>query len=166
MNVIQIGSLTIMLKWVLLGSAILLGLVVIKLWLQRTQTKENNKKIFDTLTNSLFIMILAWKGSLILLEPKLILKSPLSFLYFTGGTKGLVIATLISFMYFIYKNMKAEISSRLILQTIFIFSLTVLSCYHFTFLFALDENDLYHLLVGTFTLIILYFILIPKEWRF
>ena len=166
MNVIQIGSLTIMLKWVLLGSAILLGLVVIKLWLQRTQTKENNKKIFDILTNSLFILILAWKGSLILLEPKLILKSPLSILYFTGGTKGLEIATLISFMYFIYKNMKVKISSRLILQTILIFSLNVLSCYHFTFLFALDENDLYHLLVGTFTLIILYFIFIPKEWRF
>ncbi|HLO12651.1 MAG TPA: hypothetical protein VK190_10580 [Pseudoneobacillus sp.] len=166
MNVIQIGSLSIMLKWVVLGSGILIGLVVIKWWLQKTQMKEKSKKIFDTLTNSLFVLILVWKGSLILLEPKLILKSPISILYFTGGTKGLVIATLISLIYFIYKNMKIKISSRLILQTILIFSLTVLSCYHFTFLFALDEIDLYHLLVGTFTLIILYFILIPKEWRF
>lgn len=166
MNVIQIGSLSIMLKWVLIGFSILVGLVVIKWWLQKTQMKEGSKRIFDTLTNSLFILILVWKVSLIVLEPKLILNSPISILYFTGGTKGLVIATCISLIYFIYKNMKAEISNKLIFQTIIIFSLTVLSSYHFITLFTLDENDLYHLLIGSITLIILYFILIPKEWRF
>ncbi|MGG3560852.1 hypothetical protein ABES03_04415 [Neobacillus rhizosphaerae] len=166
MSVIQIGSLSIMLKWVLLGAAILLGLVIIKLWLQRTQTEGSKKEIFDTLTNSLFILILAWKGSLILLEPKLIIKSPISLLYFTGGTKGLIIAVLISLIYFINKNKQSKISARVIFQSILIFILSVLSCYHFTSLFALDGNDLYHLLVGTFTLIILYFILIPREWRF
>ncbi|MEO2076220.1 MAG: hypothetical protein ABGX20_12695 [Bacillus sp. (in: firmicutes)] len=101
MNVIQIGSLSIMLKWVLIGFSILVGLVVIKWWLQKTQMKEESKRIFDTLTNSLFILILVWKVSLIVLEPKLILNSPISILYFTEGTKGLVIATCISLIYFI-----------------------------------------------------------------
>ncbi|MEH7387168.1 TlpA family protein disulfide reductase, partial [Bacillus sp. JJ1521] len=92
MHLIQIGSLAIMTKWVTLGIGIIAALLVLRIWLTKTQSKELAQAIFNILTNGVLIGFLAWKGSLLLLEPSLVLKNPMSLLYFTGGTKGLMIA--------------------------------------------------------------------------
>lgn len=158
MNVLQMGSLAILFKWILLGTGIIIGLIFIRIWLQRSLSKEISKKVFDLLTNGLFLLVLVWKGSLLILEPKIVMKSPFSLLYFTGGEKGLAIAFLITIVYFIYMARKL-ISKNVIIQILLIFSLIVTSSYHFLFLFFLEDNELLHLLMGSIASVFLYLFL-------
>lgn len=109
MHFIQIGSLAIMTKWIILGVGIIAGLIIARVWLAKTTSTDNTKSIINLLTNGIFIGFLAWKGSLFLLEPALVIKSPMSLLYFTGGAKGLVIAVLIAFLYFLYHLKKRTV---------------------------------------------------------
>jgi hypothetical protein len=157
MKVIQIGSFAILLKWILLGIAFLIGVIFIKKWLKRTQEDDISKKLFDLYSNGLFILFIAWKGSLLLLDPILVLKSPLSLLYFTGGDKGLSISIIITIVYFIYKGRKITTQS-VVVQSLLIFCLTVASAYNFLFLYFLEEQELLHLILGSISSILLYFI--------
>ncbi|WP_442598284.1 hypothetical protein [Neobacillus sp. D3-1R] len=161
MNVLQIGSFAILVKWVLLGLAFVIGIVFMKIWLNRSLKKDLSKKIFDLLSNGIFIFFLVWKGSLILLEPKLIIKSPFSLLYFTGGEKGLVVAILITILYFIYHARKL-ISRTMMIRILIIFGLIVTGSYHFLYLFFQEENELLHLIVGSLASILFYLML---RWK-
>lgn len=163
MTVIQIGSFTIMLKWVILGLSLILGLIVLKIWLKRTQQVEVNKKIFDFIVNSLFVGFFIWKGSLLLLEPKLVLKSPLSLLYFTGGTTGLIIAIIFAMLYFSYKSYKANASKSIMILSGLVFGLSSLIAFQVISFFALEDHALYHLLIAVITLFLLIFILIKQS---
>ncbi len=128
-DVIQIGSFTIMMRWVILGMAFVLGFIFLKIWLLRSQSKELGKKIFDAVVNSVFWGFLIWKGSLLLLEPKLVIDSPLSLLYFTGGTKGLILGILGAIIYFFFKARKLKLTNFMILQPTLIFLFAVMSGY-------------------------------------
>lgn len=163
MEVIQIGSFAILLKWLLLGLAILLGLILIKFWLQRSENMELHKKVLDLLSNSVFIGFFIWKGSLMLLEPSLVLKSPFSLLYFTGGSKGLIIAAICSISYFILKARKSNIHNSLIFQTVFIFCLAVWSMFHLLMFFFIEDQVVYHVLLGFLAFILLILSLIKKN---
>ncbi|MBS4211110.1 MULTISPECIES: redoxin domain-containing protein [Neobacillus] len=114
MHVIQIGSLSISLKWLLLGVGILIVLFFIKFWVKKTYEGELHKKVFDLLVNTLILGFFIWKGSLIVLEPSIVMNSPLSLLYFTGGSKGLILAMIGSIIYFILKGRKINIPNPLI----------------------------------------------------
>lgn len=151
MEVIQIGSLAILPKWVLLGAAIILGLLFINIWLRRSQ----QKKVFDLLSNSVFLGFFIWKGSLLLLDPVLVWKSPFSLLYFSGGNDGLIIAIICSGIYFILQSRKINISNILACQSIFLFSFAVLAVYHVLFVVFLGTDRMYHLIVGAFSILIL-----------
>ncbi len=151
MEVIQIGSLAILSKWILLGIALILGLIFIKIWLRHSQSK----KVFDLLSNSVFLGFFIWKGSIILLNPVLVWKSPFSLLYFSGGSDGLIIAIICSGLYFILKSRKGNISNSLVFQTIFLFSFVVLALYHIAFAVFLESDVMFHLLVGIFSVVIL-----------
>lgn len=156
MKVLQLGSFAILLKWVLLGIAFLIGIVFIKVWLNKLQKGNIGEKLFDLYFNSLFILLVAWKGSLVFLDPLLVLKSPLSLLYFTGGNIGLVIAVLITILYFLYKGRKIT-TQRVIMISLLLFSFMVTTIYHFLFLFFLEEHELFHLILGSISAILLYF---------
>lgn len=163
MEVIQIGSLAILLKWLLLGIAILFGLIFIRIWLRRSQQAELSKKAFDVLSNSIFIGFFIWKGSLLLIDPQLVLKSPFSLLYFTGGSNGLIIAIICAILYFIFKSNKSHIPDLLIIQSIFLFSFVVIGVYHLLVAFFLKTYFVYHLLLGSFIIVQLILSLIKKE---
>lgn len=116
-----------MTKWIVLGIAVVIGFVFLKLWLLRSQKKEPGKQLFDLIFNSVFWGFLIWKGSLLLLEPKLIIESPISLLYFTGGTKGLILGTLGAFIYLIFKARKLEITNLMVLQSTLVFAFAIMS---------------------------------------
>ena len=160
---IQIGSLAILPKWVLLGGAILFGLIFVKIWMKRSQEAKLNKKVFDVLTNSLFIGFFIWKGSLLLIDPLLVLKSPFSLLYFSGGSDGLIISIICTGIYFILQSRKSNLPGILIFQSVFLFSFVVLSLYHLLFAFLLDANSIYHFLLGSFSMVILILSLLMKN---
>ncbi|AZU62067.1 hypothetical protein [Neobacillus mesonae] len=148
MQVIQIGSFAILLKWLLLGSAVIVGLSIMWLWLRRTQKRELHKKIMDLLYNSLFSGFVIWKVSLIFLEPSLVIKSPFSLLYFTGGRTGLVLAIIGSILFFLIQGKKTNTPNLLNLQSGFIFSFSVVSVYHIFALIFLNENNINHYALG------------------
>jgi peroxiredoxin len=116
-----------MMKWIVLGIATVIGFIFLKLWLLRSQKKEPGKQLFDLVINSVIWGFLIWKGSLLLLEPKLIIESPLSLLYFTGGTKGLILGTLGALIYLIFKARKLEITNLMVLQSTLVFAFAVMS---------------------------------------
>lgn len=116
-----------MMKWLVLGIAVVIGFVFLKLWLLQSQKKEPGKQLFDLVFNSIFCGFLIWKGSQLLLEPKLMIESPLSLLYFTGGTKGLILGTLGALIYLIFKARKLEITNLMVLQSTLVFAFAVMS---------------------------------------
>ncbi|MGN7298288.1 hypothetical protein [Ferdinandcohnia sp. SAFN-114] len=162
MAVIQIGSLSILLKWVILGIAIIAGLVFIKVWLKVTHEKDSQKKIFDILSNGIFIGFVSWKASLLILEPQLVLKSPLSLLYFTGGSDGLLIAVIITILFVFYKLKKMSLSEHQMIQIVLNYSLVVVGGYQTLAAILLGTETLYHVALGVITFILLLFILIRK----
>lgn len=127
-----------MMKWVILGMSIVIGFVFLKLWLLRSQKNESGKQLFEIALNSVFWGFLIWKGSLLLLEPKLIIESPMSLLYFTGGTKGFIIGILGALIYFVLKARKLNITNLITLQSVAVFAFAVLSA---SFLLNLLLNE-------------------------
>lgn len=126
---IQIGSITIMMKWIVLGIAVLIGFVVLKLWLLRSRKEESGKLLFELALDSVFWGFLIWKGSLVLFDPKLVIESPMSLLYFSGGMKGLILGILCALIYFYFKARKLKITNLLILHSTVVFAFAVLSGY-------------------------------------
>lgn len=161
MQIIQIGSFAILLKWLLLGSALLIALGILKLWLRQTQAREVHKKIIDVVSNSLFLGFILWKGSLIILEPSLVMKNPLSLLYFTGGRAGIFLAIIGSVVFFHISARKNNLSNLFILQSGFIFSFSAISIYHFLALIFLGDGKMSHLILASFT----FFLVIPYLFK-
>jgi len=163
MQVIQIGSFAILLKWLLLGIAIILGLIYIRLWLYFSQKGVIDKRLIDLLSNSLFLGFFIWKFSLILFDPSLIMKSPLSLLYFTGGSKGLILAITVTILFFFFKAKKLMIPNVFILQSGFLLSFAVLSGYHILTYIFLNEQQLSHLFLGLYTVLIIVIYLLKQK---
>ncbi|WP_010676501.1 peroxiredoxin family protein [Bacillus timonensis] len=159
MDFIQIGSLTIMVKWVILAIGITAGLFLVRVWLAKTQSKEMTKNIINLLTNGVFIGFLAWKGSLLLLEPKLVIKSPMSLLYFTGGTKGLMIAAYLTLFYLLYHIKKRTVASSLFIRAILITSFVTIMLGNLLSLFWLKAHIVFHFItsMSAFFLLLLTF---------
>ncbi|NMD68939.1 redoxin domain-containing protein [Bacillus sp. DNRA2] len=141
MEYIQIGSITIALKWLILGGAILFGLILVKLMLNRTQTKEISKNVFELMTDSLFWGFIIWKLSLIIFEPSLVFKSLLSLLYFTGGTKGLVFAIMFALIYFFVKSTYRKVPQKLAVQTIIMFIFITIITNQITGFLLIDRKE-------------------------
>ncbi|WP_147534031.1 peroxiredoxin family protein [Bacillus marasmi] len=142
MEYIQIGSISILQKWVFLAAAFLIGLLIIKLWLKKTQTRQLHNNIFTLVTDSLFWGFITWKLSLIVFEPSIVLKSPLSILYFTGGTKGLILAIILALTFFFIKAKLQSVPKKLAIQTVIMFILILTISYQLiTLLFINNNND-------------------------
>lgn len=160
---IQIGPFAILLKWILLGAAIVIGLVYIKWWMRHSESNKMNKKVYDLLFNSLILGFFIWKGSLVVLEPSLMMKSPFSLLYFTGGRSGIVLAIIGSIIFFFFKAKKLNISHLFVLQSVFLFSCAVLCGYHILALLFIHLNNISHIFLSLFTMIILCISLIKPK---
>ncbi len=159
MHFIQIGSLAIMTKWVILGIGIIAGLLVARVWFAKTQSKDITKAVLNLLTNAIFIGFLSWKGSLLILEPKLVLKSPMSLLYFTGGTKGLVIAVIITLLYFLYHFKKKAVDGSILIQSILLVVFATMMIFDLLTLFWLQDHIVLHFIksMSAFFLLLLTF---------
>nr|WP_304216069.1 TlpA disulfide reductase family protein [Fredinandcohnia onubensis] len=157
MHFIQIGSLAIMTKWIILGVGIIAGLIIARVWLAKTTSTDNTKSIINLLTNGIFIGFLAWKGSLFLLEPALVIKSPMSLLYFTGGTKGLAIAVVIIVLYFLYHIKKRTVTTSHLIRSVLIVSFTTAMLYDLLALILRHDNSVFHFIrsMGAFFLLLL-----------
>ncbi|MBD3108027.1 hypothetical protein IEO70_06575 [Bacillus sp. AGMB 02131] len=153
MEVIQIGSIAILLKWLLLAAAALIGVIAVWIWLKLLNGAKESKQIVDLILNSLFVGFFVWKGSLLLLEPGLVWKQPLSLLYFTGGKDGLIIAIVSAVLYFFVKASKQRIESQLKIQIVIFYSSIAVGIYHLLYALFLQEDILFHTLIGLAALV-------------
>lgn len=54
--------------------------------------------------NAILIWLVVWKGSLLLFDPAAVVRHPLSLLFFSGGTKGIWLASLTALSYMYLRN--------------------------------------------------------------
>jgi len=54
--------------------------------------------------NAVFLWLLVWKGSLFLFDPAGVIAQPLSLLFFSGGTRGIWLASLIALAYLFLRH--------------------------------------------------------------
>jgi len=163
MQVIQIASLAVPLKWLLLGISIIFGLFFIRMWLHQTQAKAVAKRVFDVLGNSVFLCFILWKVSLVLTDPALVLKSPMSLLYFTGGTAGLILAVFGSLGYFYWKSIKLKVPPLLMLQSLFFYSLAILGGYRILAYALVNAPRISDLILGILAFIVLILALFKRN---
>jgi peroxiredoxin len=160
---IQIGSLSMPTKWLFIAVSVLVGFIVLKVWLQRLQ-EERYKELGDLLFNSVFWAILVWKGSLLIFEPMLVVKSPLSLLYFTGGSKGLVLAALFVLFYIVYNAYKRNFDRNIVIKSILIFTFSM-STFHYLLVFLFKEQLLSYLSLAVLSFILLVLTVVHRKKR-
>lgn len=98
MTYIQIGSISISAVWI----AAIVALFVSPI-LHRVIT---GSKVGEWYWNSFFLYLLVWKLSYILFNLHLFLKTPVSILYFNGGTKGHLLALALTSIYLLFFTRK------------------------------------------------------------
>jgi hypothetical protein len=138
MEYLQIGSLTLPVKFLFLGLSLVHSLLFLTFRVKKT-IPEQKKEILDTWINTIILWFIIWKFSFIVVEPSLAMKSPLSILYFTGGKIGLVISIFASAVYFLLKMKKLKISISGIIDLKVFYWLTVVGIYHLLYVILQEE---------------------------
>ncbi len=149
---LTIGSFPVKMVWLaILGSALIAyGILYVKV-----REEPDKKQLLDVLSNGVGIFLLVWKFSYAFLHPLLILKHPLSILYFNGGETGIVLGIIFSNLYVLWAAGKRELDrSRVFFIGILGLTLFFAAYYgaHFasTTLFADGLISLFFLILSTY----------------
>ncbi|WP_342431342.1 redoxin domain-containing protein [Neobacillus sp. FSL H8-0543] len=134
-------------KWIILAVALLVSYILLKI-------QKNTSVLLDVISNSLLMGFITLKLSLILLQPNLVINSPLSLLYFTGGKIGFWLAVIIASAVYFWGTRKLEILFQTKVQTYGLYVLYSFSVYHLLFLIMNQEwHHFFYLLIPIFVLI-------------
>ncbi|MGN7176875.1 hypothetical protein BK139_02175 [Paenibacillus sp. FSL R5-0490] len=99
MGAFMIGPLLVKYEWVLV---LLSGIVSYFTIVQVLRDSGDYKKVFlNVILNSVLIGFFTYKFSSILFQTGNILSSPIAFLYFTGGRKGIILGAFLALIYLI-----------------------------------------------------------------
>ncbi|WP_096154530.1 MULTISPECIES: hypothetical protein [Bacillus] len=113
MDSIHIGPIVIQKYMIVLLFAILVAYLYITIMLFKQ--KEVLKKVEDHLVSTLLLWILVFKFSIILFRPSIIWTNPLGLIYFTGGTNGMYLASIVSILFFyILARYKSKLDNKTI----------------------------------------------------
>lgn len=87
-DVFQLGTLFIKSSWIVIAVSALVGYVVMK-----RRMKQTNQGVSEMMENTIgsliFLGIVIWKGSYLLLHPQKVIDNPMTLLYFSGGMTGI-----------------------------------------------------------------------------
>ncbi|SHT38642.1 Uncharacterised protein [Mycobacteroides abscessus subsp. abscessus] len=114
METMVFGPLIIPFKWLYFLLAGITTYITVKIILK--ENKAFFKMFFDELINALFLWFLIFKFSTVLFRPSILFERPIEILYFTGGSKGLLLGTFIAVIFFIRKVHKNKWSISLTLR--------------------------------------------------
>jgi hypothetical protein len=112
LNAFQLGPFIIKYNWIFAIISL-----VITYFLLKKGLKENEDylgEFLDALVNALFIGVLSFKGSVLLYRPELLKTNPLGALYLSGGGKEWLTATLLAFLYLVWKTKKSQWPIKLV----------------------------------------------------
>lgn len=94
---ITIGPFLIKNLWIVLFVAGLFSYIVMELRIRKFP--ELQTSLLNEVGNGLVICLLIYKFSIVLFRPSIFLTNPKGILFFTGGTKGLVLGLLVGMVY-------------------------------------------------------------------
>lgn len=103
-DILKLGPFIIKVQLLVLALSGAFGYIVLQLRLKGE--KSLNKVVQEKILDSLLIIIFAWKLSPIVFNPVKFIKNPLSLMYFTGGTRGVLLSLTIAAAYLIYSSKK------------------------------------------------------------
>lgn len=90
----------------------------------------------ETIENSLIIVLMVWKFSLILFDPVSVVTKPLTLLYFSGGERGIWLAAVVAIIYFYYRSKKDHVSVWVYGDLLAVGFLAATAVYHLIHLFG------------------------------
>ena len=131
MDYISFGNITIPVKWLLLTAALLVSYLILKLH----KKPAFSPIVFDSISNGLLVGVVVLKLSLFLIEPGLIIKHPLSLLYFTGGDLGYWLAIACASGYYFWETKRKRVLFRERIAAFFYYILYVYTIFQLTSLF-------------------------------
>ncbi|MCO5387770.1 hypothetical protein [Desulfosporosinus sp.] len=105
---LQVGPFILKTQWLVIILSAFVGYSVMRYRLKTAGYP--NKRMIETIENSLIIALMVWKLSLILFDPVSVVTNPLGLLYFSGGERGIWLAAVVVIFYFYYRSKKDHVS--------------------------------------------------------
>ncbi|MFB9325142.1 peroxiredoxin family protein [Paenibacillus aurantiacus] len=107
MYTVQVGQLALNLE---IAVYLLSGLAgVFGVWLRSKRGAIPRTQISDAM-HAVFLWLIIWKASIIVFDPVTVMAEMRSLLYFSGGSKGAMLASIVSAAYVLYKGRRTKAS--------------------------------------------------------
>ncbi|MFD2443998.1 hypothetical protein ACFSO7_08365 [Bacillus sp. CGMCC 1.16607] len=95
-----LGPFTIKFIWLFLLAGLFLAYIIMDGWLMKDRTLNKNF-LYQIILNSIMVVFITYKFSFLLFRPAILWENPIGILYFTGGSKGMVIGFILALLYLI-----------------------------------------------------------------
>ncbi|WP_226665385.1 hypothetical protein [Metabacillus litoralis] len=121
-DAIQLGPLTIQYFLIIAVLSFLLTYFILEAFLKDSQVKQFFQQHYWTIV---FILFITYKFSIVLFRPKLLLTN--SWLFLSGGEKGIFLGFLFSIIYIIWRGKRSQVTFKTVFivfgQTVICFSI-------------------------------------------
>lgn len=108
MNAIQIGPAIIQQSWIVIGTGLITGYLL--LTYNSPFKGEKGKELRETIGNSVFIFILTFLFGTFVLQIDLVFQDPIAVISYPSGVQELYLATIFTTMYLIFSSMKKKVA--------------------------------------------------------
>lgn len=105
---LQVGTFVLNIELLLYLIAGIIGVLTVRY--RERDCAERERRVSEA-WNSVFLWLIIWKGSLILFDFKGVIQHPLSLIFFSGGVRGVLIASLVALAYLFLRNYR-RVGSR------------------------------------------------------
>lgn len=109
MQAVVIGPLVLNVQLLLLAAFVISGYLILSIRLKQSGQRESSA-VLDDLLQIAIIGLIIWKFSTIIWDWKSVIRNPMSLLYFTGGTKGILLASLYTILALGYRIYRSRMS--------------------------------------------------------
>ncbi|KJR46744.1 prolipoprotein diacylglyceryl transferase family protein [Desulfosporosinus sp. I2] len=105
---LQVGPFLLKTHWLVVIFSASVGYFIMRYRLKAAGYPD--KRMIETIENSLITALMVWKFSLILFDPVSVVTNPLALLYFSGGEHGIWLAAVVAIVYFYLRAQKDQVS--------------------------------------------------------
>ncbi len=134
---ITIGPFLIKNLWIVLFIAGLFSYIVMEIRIRKFPDLQ--PLLLNEIGNGLVICLLLYKFSIVLFRPVILFTNPQGILFFTGGTKGLLLGLLIGILYLGWKIKKNKFKVKNVIDVLGFGMLTSLIMYYLLVTFLYEQ---------------------------
>ncbi|WP_256759402.1 peroxiredoxin [Cohnella sp. WQ 127256] len=100
---LQVGTFVLNIELLIYILAGMVGVLAVK---YRLKLHPDRERIVSDTWNAVFLWVVVWKGSLFLFDPAGVIDHPMSLLFFSGGTRGIWLATVVVIGYLAFRQIR------------------------------------------------------------